>query len=287
MATAQASTPTTQRRVTAAPTTNHQEWLGKITTKPKKRPSCLIVGGTFGIGKSSMAGNIPNAVAMPFLEENTWSALKQTGAVPESLAVMPPIGSWQETLAALAALREGEHNYQTLIVDTLGCAERYCQGVVCDRDYDGSRAKFGNYRNGFDASATEWRQLIAALDRLRDERNMSLMLLCHVKNANTPNPGGADYLKTVPAFDKFLWELTIGWCDAYLFADFDTVVVEEKDKTHKARGGTQRTFHTQNAAEFMAKNRLGLPATIDMGNSGAEAWNNLKIAMTEARKDGK
>lgn len=245
----------------------------------------MILGGTFGIGKSSIAGNIPNAVAMPFAQENTWDVLKSVGSVPESLAVLPPIGSWSELLEALAALRDDDHSYSTLIVDTLGCAERYCHDVVRKRDYNDQLAKFMNYQNGLDSAAVEWRLLISAFDQLRDEKNMSLMLLCHTKVANTRNAEGPDYDKTVPSFDKRLWDLTIGWCDAYLFADYEISIVEEKGQKPIAKGGERRTIWTQNSAGHMAKNRLNLPATIDMGSSGAEAWNNLKTAMAEARKD--
>lgn len=190
-------------------------------------------------------------------------------------------------MGILDALETGEHKHKVLIIDTIGNAERLCHEHVCNVEYNGEWGKkgFANYQQGFDVALAEWRLFLAALDRLRDKRGMALLLIAHTKVETFKNPEGADYDRYVPDVHKKTWALTHRWTDAVLFANFYVHVEQEKGERAKGHGGQQRILYTEYHAAYEAKNRFGLPPEIDMGNSGAEAWNNLKTAMAEARKD--
>ena len=64
-----------------------------------------------------------------------------------------------------------------------------------------------------------------------------------------------------------------------LFLKYDTEVERDRFGKVKAFGGQQRVMHTEYRAGYEAKNRHGLPTEIPMGDSGAEAWANLREAM--------
>ena len=68
--------------------------LDRVTTEIVARPSAMLIMGPPGIGKSTLAGNIPNIIVQPFGQEDTWSLLKQSSAVPVDLPVLPRATKW-------------------------------------------------------------------------------------------------------------------------------------------------------------------------------------------------
>jgi len=246
----------------------------------------MVIIGPPGVGKSSMAGNIPGAVALPFAQENTWSLLKKSGAVPADLPTLPPVESWTDMLSMMDSLATGEHDYKALVVDTLGCAERLCHEHVCVTQLGGDWGERGfcGFQRGYEISLPEWRNLLNAFDRLRDQRKMRIILLGHTKISPYKNPIGNDYDRFVCDIHHKTWSLTHRWADAVLFANYFVIVEDKKGSRSKASGGQERNIYTEHDASYDAKNRFGLPAEIPMGESGKEAWNNFVAALTETRK---
>jgi hypothetical protein len=96
---------------------------------------------------------------------------------------------------------------------------------------------------------------------------------------------GLDFHRYQPSMSKETWELTMSWADMVLYGE--RVIVSEKkhdDRAVKGYGGDTRVMHTEWNAAFDAKNRHNLPPTIDMGNSGKEAWDNFIKAIKEGRE---
>ena len=114
-----------------------RDFLKEISTAIESRPSAGVIYGPAGAGKSSTCAHSISPVIQPFAAENTWALLKQSGAVPADVAVLPPADTWTEVLAALDQLIDGKHNYKTYVLDTLACAERLCHEHVCNRDFGG------------------------------------------------------------------------------------------------------------------------------------------------------
>ena len=79
--------------------------LDRVTTEIVARPSAMLIMGPPGIGKSTLAGNIPNIIVQPFGQEDTWSLLKQSSAVPVDLPVLPRATKWLDLMINLEALR--------------------------------------------------------------------------------------------------------------------------------------------------------------------------------------
>ncbi len=281
MATAQASLPSRQ----AQPQQAKRDWLAEVKSEAVHRPSAMVIMGPPHVGKSSLAGNIPGILAMPFAQENTWGLLKESGAVPKSLPVLPPIASWNDLLAVLDSLSAGVHQYKALALDTLGCAERLCHEHVCQEFFKGEWGErgFGGYQRGNEVALAPWRTFLTALDRLRDERGMSIVLLAHTRVRNFKNPAGPDFDRYCADVHDKTWALTHRWADAVLFANY-FVTIDDKGIRAKGKGGQQRILYTEYDAAFDAKNRFGLPAEIEMGSSGAEAWKNLAAAIKASRK---
>jgi len=254
--------------------------LARVTTEIKSRPSAIFIMGPPGIGKSTIAGWIENIIVQPFGREDTWSLLKQSSAVPKDLPVLPRATNWLELMTNLEALRSEDHSYKAIAIDTATCAEVLCHEEVTASQYGGSWEQFMAYHRGYEIALAEWSYLLDKLDALRDEKKMSIIILGHTKVAPFKNPEGEDYDRFQPDLHKKTAAALTRWADAVLFANYYTEVEDGKGK-----GGKSRVLQTQWCPAFEAKNRLGLPEVIDMGNSGQEAWTNLKTAIKEARTD--
>lgn len=250
----------------------------------------MILYGVPGIGKTSFAAECPGIVFLTDSTERGIDTLKEAHLVRDDLPVLPPVSSWADVLDALDALRLGDHSYKALAIDALGGFERLCHEEVCRRDYSnewGDRG-FGSYQKGYESSLADWRLFINALDALRDEKQMSIILLGHAKISPFKNPSGPDFDRYNVDVHHKTWALTHKWADLVLFANYELnfSAKEQNDKKAKAKGGKVRILYTEHEAAFDAKNRHSLPAEIEMGNNSSEAWSNFVSAMKAGQTKG-
>src|SRR6202158_1360538 len=258
-----------------APTASSRDWLETISTKAKPRPSTVVLYGVPGVGKTSVAAAIPNVVFLTDPQEDGIGQLKDAGLVRADIPVFDPPTKWPDVFGILESLATNDHGYKCLAIDALGGFERLCHAEVCRREFNGEWGErgFASFQKGFEVSLAEWILLIHAIDRLRDERKMAIMLLGHARVAPFQNPEGPDYDRYSVDIHRKTWSLTHKWADMVLFANYDVAFGKGDDtkKKAKAKGGKSRTLYTEYTAAFDAKNRHNLPEEIDMGSSGQEA----------------
>src|SRR4051794_21872097 len=121
--------------------------------------------------------------------ETGLTTLIDAGRVPET-PHFPEIANWPDLLSAVEAIRTEPHEYRTLVLDALNGAERLCHEHVCDREFGGrwGRDGFTSFMTGYEVSLADWRAFLTALDRLRAERRMAILALCHSKISQYKNP---------------------------------------------------------------------------------------------------
>lgn len=262
-----------------------RDFLASVTSKGSSLPSRVILHGVEGIGKTSFAANAPKPIFIMARGETGLETLIDCGALGD-VPHFPEVHTWQDVLGAIEQLTEGEHDYKTLVIDTLNGLERLCHEFVCRRDYKGDWGKqgFTSYMQGFEVSLADWRELLNVLDRLREKKRMSIICLCHTQVRTFKNPEGMDYDRYTPAVHDKTWGLTHRWADFVLFANFYVEVTKDGAKG-KAQDAQARVLYTQRHAAYDAKRRANLPDDIDMGSTGQEAWNNFISAM-KASKGG-
>jgi AAA domain len=236
-------------------------------------------------GKTSFGAMTRKPIFIETRQETGLETLLDNGRLPDT-PHFPECKTWEELRGMIETLIVEPHEYKTLIVDTMNGAERMCHEFVCQREYNGDWGKkgFASYQQGYSVSLPEWRLFLGDLDRLREQKRMAIMLLCHSKIKTFKNPEGADYDRYQPDVHEQTWSLTHKWADCILFGNFSVTVTEtDPEKKGKGTGGSLRVMYTQRSAAYDAGNRLGLPEDIDMGNSPQEAWANF----AEALKAGK
>jgi len=243
--------------------------------------------GVAGVGKTSFAACAPGAVFLMSPGETGLETLIDSGRLGE-VSHFPEIKSWNDLLSAVDQLTTEEHAFRTVVLDTLNGFERLCHEFVCNREFNGEWGKkgFESYNAGYNVSISEWKVFLSALDRLRETKKMGIICLCHTKVKPFRNPEGADYDRYQPTLHDKTWDLTFGWADIVLFANYYTTVeqTDPSGKRGKGSGGQQRIAYTERTAAYDAKNRHGLPEEIDMGDSHSDSWKNFAAAMKAAKE---
>ena len=226
---------------------------------------------------------VPGVVFACTRGEDGLDTLIKSGQLPETAHFEEPVDTWNQLMLRINELIIHDHPYRAFAIDTINGAAMLCIEHVTQKQFDGDPDKFDSYGRGMKAGFTpaEFNKLLTALDQLRIQKQMSIVLLAHSQVKTFQNPSGLNYDRWEPVLPKELMAMIDRWVDMVLFGDFETHMekaAKNATKT-KAFGGTVRTLHTERSAAFDAGNRYGLPPEIECGASPQEAWVNFINAM--------
>jgi len=226
--------------------------LRNITSGKQERPLRVIVFGTDGVGKSSFGAAAPKPLFL----------CAEDGTAHLDVARFPVPHTWMEVLEAIRVLTHEEHDFKTLVVDTLDWLEPLCWQHVCQLHGKQSPEDFG-FGKGYVLAVDQWRALLGRLDILVRNRRMNVVLLAHslVKKVDDPQVGAFDRYQ-MKLHDKSSAVLR-EWVDAVLFARHDLKVIERNGKARGMSSGN-RLLHTTWTAAYDAKNRFDLPETLPL-----------------------
>lgn len=256
----------------------------KVLTVAKAKPPCprivLYAGEKFG--KTSTAAFAPDPVILMARGENGYETLLSASLVPAIPAVS--INSHRELLEWLDSLIANPQGRKTVILDAIGGFDVLCQEQVCKdhfgNDWNNPRDGFLAYGadRGYKATATEWRKVLARLDRL-NAQGIVVILLGHAKVQAFKNPMGADYDTYLCDCNRHSWAETARWSDCILFGKFRTIIdqtkAQEKAGRGKGIGGTDRVIYTEQRDAFTAGNRYGMPEEFELEKDPALAWGQV------------
>lgn len=267
--------------------------LADVSTKnTKPLPKRYAFHAQPGFGKTSILAYSPNPIFLLTRGETGLNTLIDAGQIPPT-SHFPELQDWSELLAAVKTLRTAVHDYKTLVLDTANGAERMMHEYVVERDFGGDWGErgFAGYQRGYDVAMNDWRLFLNELDRLRMDRNMTIFFLLHTNIKTFKNPSGADYDRYIPKMHDKTWGLTQGWLDAIFFGNYEVLVKQgtknvDASKKGKASDQSFRILYTGSDPNpiFDAKNRMGLPEEIEMGETAEEGWTNLTNAIRASRK---
>ncbi len=254
--------------------------LEDVTGKSRGLPSRMVVHATEGWGKTSFAAQAPKPIFLMARGETGLETLIDQGRLPE-IPHFPEINSWSEWMGALETLKTGDHDFKTLVADAINGTERLCHEKVCRDEFKGEWGDrgFASYQKGYEVSLTPWREMLSALDALRETKHMAIILICHTHVRPFRDPEGEDYDRYTTDLHHKTWGLTHKWADLVLFGNFEVF----RDDKGKPQGGAKRIIHTERRAAYDAKNRHGLDEEIYCGNSPQEAWANFQAAIKKGR----
>jgi hypothetical protein len=231
--------------------------LSSVTSSRRVVPLRVLVYGNAGIGKSTLASQAPAPIFL----------CAEEGVAHLDVQRFPAPESWQDALDAIDQLTTQEHDFKTLVIDTLDWLEPLCWQHVCKQGGKPDIEAFG-YGKGYVAAVDAWRVLLARLERLQSKRGMHLVLLGHAVARDHKDPELDSWKRWSPKLHSAAADLVCEWCEAVLYG---THLAFAKKDGLKVRGVStgERVLFTEWTPGHVAKNRWGLPPQIRL------AWADL------------
>ena len=251
--------------------------LGSITKANATFPAQkVLIYGPPGLGKTTMGCTFEAPILLRI----------EDGAAALDVPTFPKlVETTDELSAALTTLYEAEHQFKTLVIDSLDWLEGIIWRATCARLNAASIESLG-YGKGYVEADTEWRWMIGWLDALRSMRGMNIVLVAHSEVKRVEPPDCDPYDRYQIKLHKRAWALWQEWVDILLFTNYERRLLKTKDggKTgddkFRAEGTGERVIYADERPAFLAKNRWGLPAKIRIGQD--KTWAGFHQALNTA-----
>ena len=256
--------------------------LSQLKKATPQAPVITIVGFP-GVGKSTLAALFPNPVFIQAENASTvfesWDHESQPSFFPE-IPVANAARKVKPSESILAQLRElatEEHEFKTVVIDSITAMNILFEGEIVEFDPNGANnigEAAGGYGKGFLALAGIHVKIRNACEFLR-RKGIAVVFLAHtgvVKMKNRPEAG--EYTAYTIDMHEKSRQIYIGSSDAVLYLKSrDFVMGHETDR----KGQTTKFGRVSNTGERMlicssdgtigyvdAKNRYNMPEEIDV-----------------------
>jgi hypothetical protein len=231
---------------------NASTLMTQIRKGRNPKPRRVMLYGTHGIGKSTFGAMAEQPVFIP----------TEDGLGDIDCESFPLATSLGQVMATLESLYTSDHGYKTVVIDSLDWLERLIWAEVCSDKGVDSIEDIG-YAKGYTYAIDKWRAVLGALDALRSDRGIGVILIAHAKIDKFENPETEPYDRYSPRLHKLASALVQEWCDEVLFATYrvHTRKVEEgfNKAKHQGIGTGERVIRTTERPAHVAKSRLPLP----------------------------
>lgn len=228
--------------------------LKSISRNDNTAPPRIMVYGVEGIGKSTFAAGAPDPIFI----------LTEDGLGSLDVEHFPIATSLDNIMDAIGALYAEDHPYKTVVLDSLDWLE-----AIIHREMEAKHdVKDLAYGKGAMIAAQQWRDVLDGLNALRNDKQMTVILLAHNTIKRFDSPEVEPFDRYQPKLQERSNAVVREWADAVMFANYKTIVKKDDVGFNKtvARGissGERMLFTTERPA-YMAKNRYNLPDSIPL-----------------------
>lgn len=216
----------------------------------------ILLHGVAGVGKTTLAAGFPNPVFA--LVEDGAGMLDITGT---------PIQSYQDMIDLITALYTEEHDFKTLVIDSVDWLEPLVWQHACTLNkWDNIEAP--GYGKGYVAALDLWRQYVEGLNGLRSDKGMAIVQIAHTDVKRYDAPDAEPYDRYIIKLHKAASALLMEHSDCIFFANYRVSTVKSDvgfgQKKTRAVGSGERILHTAERPAFIAKNRYSMPDTLPL-----------------------
>jgi hypothetical protein len=194
----------------------------------------ILLYGAPKLGKSSFASKAPGAL---FFECEPGLNHLEVFKVPTY--------SWEAFLEACKLIAKGDHNFKTIVIDTVDNAFKMCSDYVCAKhgiEYEGDMG----HGKGWALVKNEWHRVLTRLASLP----YGLILISHAIDKTIETRTG-EYTKTTPSLPDRARNVVLGLVDIILFGDS----VAKKDTAGNVT--IERVVRTKPHPTYEAGDRTG------------------------------
>lgn len=224
----------------------------------------LMLYGVEGIGKSTFAAGAPSPIFI----------LTEDGLGSLAVDHFPIATSTNDILQAIKTLRNEDHKFETVVIDSVDWLEAVIQREI-ENKYDAKDLAYGKAAM---IAAEKWREILEGLTALRREKNMVVILVSHTTIKRFDSPEVEPYDRYQPKLQERSSAVLREWCDAVLFANYKTIIKKDDvgfNKTNNRGFSTgERLMFTNERPAYMAKNRYNLPDSLPL------SWSSFASAIS-------
>lgn len=256
-----------------------------------KRGLGLECYGIPGIGKTMWALQWPKPLYCFSIYETGYDDFEYMGKVPQGCVGFNP--ETYETLINLLnnVLRSDvKSRPATIVIDTVSGFQQIFFNYLIRRDipqtktqtFEESEANFWAYYKGPRQEAPTFMPQFTSILTSLLNLGVHVVLLGHRKGDTEENVSGADYKRAVIDMDEGIRNCLNKWAPNILYMNLNTSIATATKTSGygqntvilegKASQVADRIIFTSTNPQNDAKNKLGLPSIINMGNSPEEAF---------------
>ncbi len=223
-------------------------------------PPRILIHGVQGVGKTSMIAGAPTPIVI-----QTEDGL---GAI--DVPAFPLAKTYGDVMSALETLAGENHEFQTLMIDSLdwfepmAWREYVARNPTTEKGAAVRSIEDYGYGKGYVGAVDLWMDYIEAINYLRNERKMTIIQTAHtnVKRYNDPSSEPYDryQIKLQERASAKLQE----HCDIVMFQNWRVAVKEVSKDRNRGVGSGERVAYFEERPAFIAKNRCNMPSEITL-----------------------
>ena len=230
--------------------------LADIKTEAELRPLRIVVHGKPGAGKTTWASKMANCVGI-LTEDGTGNLAFPRYPVcdfwdKEPTETNKSIGVKQRMLTLL----KEDHNYKTLIIDSLDWLERLIQNHVC-KEYGYKNIESPGFAKGHKECLAFWDEFRLLTESLRKQKGMNICMIAHTDVKTQNDPEVENYEKNILKLKPGASALLTENADCIFYITKKKGVVKTKNSTKVTQG--DHVIYGEDTASYLAKNRYQLP----------------------------
>jgi hypothetical protein len=231
--------------------------LASLRTTRTTNPPVIVLYGVHGSGKTTLAAEFPGAAYLFTSGERPPSDVDLPGAEVES---------FQDVLDFFESLLTTEHDFKTVIVDSLDGLEPLVWADTCQKN-GWANIEDAGYGKGYIATDANWRDYLGGVQEL-SRNGIAVVQIAHTDIARFDSPTTDPYSRYGIKLHKRASGLVQEAADIVGFINY-RVTLKEKDvgfnkKVGHAEGGGDRQIHLEERPGFLAKNRYSMPSSLPL-----------------------
>jgi hypothetical protein len=233
--------------------------------KPADRAVICTICGDSGMGKTSLAAAFPKPI---FIRAEDGLQAIPAGQRPDAfplLAAPRATDAVQALWDQLIALLHEDHDYQTLVIDSVTALERLFIASVMESD---TKAKsinqaLGGYGAGVSAVASMHQRVRKAAGLLNERKGMHVVFVAHADVETMRLPDSDDYMRYSLRLPPKSLPPYVDDVDVVGFLRLETFTKGEDGERKKAISTGDRQLIVHATAANVSKNRFGVTEALD------------------------
>lgn len=229
--------------------------INSIRRVSNERPPIVVVYGGPGIGKTTFAACAPDVVFIR-IEDGLGSLTANTFEIAKT---------FQDVVEQLEAIRDQEHGFKWLALDSLSALEPLIWDSVCRDEGKQSIEDFG-FGKGYVQAGNVWRYFFDLLGQIV-AKGIGCILIAHSEVVRFESPEIQAYDRAQIKLHKRAFGLVyeradvIGYCAPQV-----NVITEKNGEQSRGRGINtgERLIHLVEKPAYVAKNRYTLPPSLPL-----------------------